>query len=121
MSSKCVPFDGKAAFLKLSPDDQARIGALALNMIVAGNGAAACEGMRQERAYEDAQIAKRLHDLRGNAATELAQHLSDAELALIMGWSETNVARIRNKYVSRKAIVSATAARLARTKNERKL
>ena len=52
------------------------------------------ERLRQmaSRAAKDAGLNKRLHDLRGTAATYfLSQQLNYAEVALILGWAERDV------------------------------
>jgi hypothetical protein len=60
-------------------------------------------------------IRKRIHDLRGTAATEFMQvGMSDEEVAEIMGWRSDDVRAIRRRYVTRSAIVSAAIARLER-------
>lgn len=66
---------------------------------------------------EEERIAKRLHDLRGTFATHLMTHptarLTDREIADLLGWSETQVADIRKRYVDDSAIVVALAKRLS--------
>lgn len=68
-----------------------------------------------DRRREALGIAKTMHDLRGTAATEFMQvGMNDEEVAEIIGWSATDIRRIRRRYVSRAAIVSAAIARLER-------
>lgn len=63
------------------------------------------------------RIAKRLHDLRGTFATHLMTAITppptDEEIATLMGWSVTQVAEIRKRYVDDAAIVVALGRRLA--------
>lgn len=62
-------------------------------------------------------IAKRWHDLRGNAATALCvAGLDDRAIAEIVGWTEEDVAAIRRKYVDRERIIQAAIHRLERNK-----
>jgi integrase len=65
-------------------------------------------------------VAKRWHDLRGNAATELmAAGMSDREVSVMMAVSEKNVAKWRKRYVADRAIAVAAVERLSdwRTKH----
>jgi integrase len=59
------------------------------------------------------KIAKHFHDLRGTFATKLvlAGH-SDADIADVMGWSPTKVARIRATYVPQGAKAKAMAVKM---------
>lgn len=58
-------------------------------------------------------IEKHLHDLRGTAATEFMRAgITDEEIAEIMGWKTADVRKIRRRYVTRAAIVSAAVKRL---------
>lgn len=63
--------------------------------------------------------AKHLHDLRGTFATRLMTlpggSLTDAQIALILGWTEHRIAAIRRRYVDETAIVVAIATRMAAT------
>ncbi len=65
---------------------------------------------KSERRY------KHLHDARGTFATYLmtTTDLTDAEIASIMGWSETEVERIRRIYVNDTARQIALGKRIAR-------
>ncbi|WP_206241695.1 hypothetical protein [Novosphingobium terrae] len=60
---------------------------------------------------------KTLHDLRGTYATKLMTlpggSLTNSEIASVMGWSETQVATIRKRYVDEAAIVVAIGRRIA--------
>lgn len=72
----------------------------------------------EQRARQKAGVAKRWHDLRGNAATELAlAGIEDREIAEIIGWSVADVAQIRRLYVDRETIISAAVARLNRNES----
>lgn len=55
--------------------------------------------------------AKHLHDLRGTFATKLMTNptgsLSDSQIAMIMGWGESQVSAIRKRYVDETAIIVA--------------
>ena len=69
-----------------------------------------------------AGVNKRLHDLRGTAATHFIRAgLSDADVAEIMGWKPAQVSAIRRRYVTRSAIISAAIHRLEKTQKEQKL
>lgn len=61
--------------------------------------------------------AKHLHDIRGTFATKLMTlpggGLSDSQIAMIMGWSESQVSAIRKRYVDEAAIVVAIGRRIA--------
>ncbi|MBY0422735.1 MAG: tyrosine-type recombinase/integrase [Parvularculaceae bacterium] len=71
-------------------------------------------GQMASRAAKDAGVNKRLHDLRGTAATYfLSQQLSYAEVALILGWSERDVEKIARKYIHRERFAQAIVERLA--------
>lgn len=66
-----------------------------------------------DRARKTCGVDKRLHDLRGTAATRFClAGLDDREVALIMGWSEQQVAAIRARYVDRERLIQATVTRL---------
>jgi len=70
------------------------------------------------KARRKAGVSKRWHDLRGNAATELAlAGLDDREIAEIIGWSVSDIANIRRLYVDRETIISAAIARLNRNES----
>lgn len=77
-----------------------------------------------DKARKTCGVDKRLHDLRGTAATGFClAGLDDREAALIMGWSEHQVAAIRARYVDRERLLKATVTRLQRaapTRNKRK-
>ena len=61
--------------------------------------------------------AKHLHDIRGTFATKLMTlpdgGLSDSQIAMTMGWSESQVSAIRKRYVDEAAIIVAIATRIA--------
>lgn len=67
---------------------------------------------------DEAPRAKHLHDLRGTFATKLMTlpggSLTDAQIALILGWTEHRIAAIRRRYVDETAIVVAIATRMAK-------
>jgi integrase len=68
-----------------------------------------------ETAREAAGVAtgKTLHDLRGTAATKLMRAgFDDREIDEIMSWEPGKSARIRRRYISRKAIVEAAVERM---------
>jgi len=60
---------------------------------------------------------KHLHDLRGTFATKLMTlpggSLTDDQIAMIMGWTPSQVASIRKRYVDEAAIVVAIGRRIA--------
>lgn len=61
-----------------------------------------------EKARDDAKVAKgkTLHDLRGTFATRLMQKgFEDREIDEILAWEPGKSARIRRRYISRKAVV----------------
>ena len=69
-----------------------------------------------------AKINKRLHDLRGTAATHFIRAgLNDADVAEIMGWKVAAVSAIRRRYVTRGEVISAAIHRLNKTQKEQKL
>lgn len=71
-------------------------------------------GQMASRAAAAAGVKKRLHDLRGTAATYfLSQQLSYAEVALILGWSERDVEKIARRYVHRERFAQSIVERLA--------
>ncbi len=71
------------------------------------------------KAKKAAGVDKRLHDLRGNAATALCvAGLDDRAVAEIVGWSEKQVAAIRRRYVDRERIVRAAVHQLERTNTD---
>lgn len=75
-------------------------------------------GIVQRAEHADEQDrAKHLHDLRGTFATKLMTlpggGLPDSQIALIMGWSESQVSAIRKRYVDEAAIVVAIGRRIA--------
>ncbi|MHA7870999.1 MAG: tyrosine-type recombinase/integrase [Hyphococcus sp.] len=72
-------------------------------------------GMAVERARKDAGVAngKTLHDLRGTFATRLMRHgFEDRDVDEIMGWETGKSARIRRRYISRKAVVISAIERM---------
>jgi integrase len=75
-------------------------------------------GIVQRAEHADEQDrAKHLHDLRGTFATKLMTlpggGLPDSQIAMIMGWSESQVSAIRKRYVDEAAIVVAIGRRIA--------
>lgn len=71
--------------------------------------------------FNDAKLASglalHLHDLRGTFATRcMLAGLNDREIAEILGWSPTDVAAIRMKYVDQARVVIAIGERIARAK-----
>jgi integrase len=66
------------------------------------------------RAAKKAGVHKRLHDLRGTAATRFVVEFeaSDEEIADIMGWEQGGVARIRKRYVDGDRIAKGIVARV---------
>ncbi len=69
-----------------------------------------------------AGVNKRLHDLRGTAATHFIRAgLHDMDVAEIMGWKVTAVSAIRRRYVTRTEVISAAIHRLNKTQKEQKL
>lgn len=67
------------------------------------------------RAQRDAKLAKgkTLHDLRGTFATRLmAKGFEDREIDEILGWETGKSARIRRRYINRKAVVEAAIERM---------
>jgi len=66
------------------------------------------------KAKRAAKIDKRIHDLRGTAATRYAlAGLDDREIASILGWKESKVAEIRRVYVSGTALALRAAERVS--------
>jgi integrase len=68
-----------------------------------------------ERARTAAGVAKgkTLHDLRGTFATRLmVRGFEDREIDEIMGWETGKSARIRRRYISRKAVVMNAIERM---------
>lgn len=66
------------------------------------------------KARDAAKVAKgkTLHDLRGTFATKLMQRdFADRDIDEIMGWETGKSARIRRRYISRKAVVIAAVER----------
>lgn len=60
------------------------------------------------------------HDLRGNAVTSFYGTLSNAEIAVIVGWAETKVERLIDRYVKKGELIREQVRRLenaARTKS----
>ena len=73
--------------------------------------------MAVERARNSAKVAagKTLHDLRGTFATRLMRRgFEDREIDEILGWETGKSARIRRRYISRKAVVEAAIERMRR-------
>jgi len=73
--------------------------------------------MAVERARKAAGVAegKTLHDLRGTFATRLMRRgFEDREIDEILGWETGKSARIRRRYISRKAVVINAIERMRR-------
>lgn len=75
-------------------------------------------GIWHRSEYDDEpDRAKHLHDLRGTFATKLMTlpggSLTDDQIAMIMGWTPSQVAAIRKRYVDEAAIVVAIGKRIA--------
>jgi len=75
-------------------------------------------GIVHKGTYDDEpDRQKTLHDLRGTYATKLMTlpggGLTNSQIAMIMGWSEDQVATIRKRYVDEAAIVVAIGRRIA--------
>lgn len=71
--------------------------------------------MAVERARTEAGVAtgKTLHDLRGTFATRLMRAgFEDREIDEILGWEGGKSARIRRRYISRKAVVISAIERM---------
>lgn len=71
--------------------------------------------MAVERARTEAGVAKgkTLHDLRGTFATRLMRAgFEDREIDEILGWETGKSARIRRRYISRKAVVISAIERM---------
>ncbi|WP_312127717.1 tyrosine-type recombinase/integrase [Brevundimonas sp.] len=65
------------------------------------------------RAAQKVGIEKRLHDLRGTAATRYASAgVPETDIALFMGWEPNHVASIMRHYVNKNAIGNAAINRL---------
>ncbi|PCI51411.1 MAG: hypothetical protein COB49_02045 [Alphaproteobacteria bacterium] len=74
------------------------------------------------KARTRAGVNKRLHDLRGTAATHFIRAgLNDMDVAEIMGWKVAAVSAIRRRYVTRSEVISAAIHRLNKTQKEQKL
>lgn len=76
------------------------------------------KGIVHASEYDDEpDRGKHLHDLRGTFATKLMTlpggSLTDEQIALVMGWTATQVAAIRKRYVDEAAIVVAIGRRIA--------
>lgn len=74
-------------------------------------------GSRFNDAKQECGLDRNLHDLRGTFATRcMLAGLTDAEIAKILGWTATEVAEIREKYVNDARVVIAIGARIAAAK-----
>lgn len=69
------------------------------------------------KACAKAKITKRFHDLRGTAATKLAPHMDDADLARWMGWSVERVTELKLLYVNADAVAHAMILRMEQKRN----
>ena len=66
-----------------------------------------------QKAKRRAKVTKRIHDLRGTAATRYAlAGLDDRDIAGILGWKEADVAAIRRLYVDREALIMRAVEKL---------
>jgi hypothetical protein len=73
---------------------------------------------RRAKTRTAAKVAKgkRLNDLRGTFATRLmVRGFEDREIDEVMGWETGKSARIRRRYISRKAVVMNAIERMRRT------
>jgi hypothetical protein len=91
---------------------------LTIEFIRARNAANERKGIVYPAQFDDeADKHKTLHDVRGSFATKLMTlpggSLTDAQIAMIMGWTEKQVAAIRRRYVDEAAIVVAIGKRIA--------
>lgn len=66
-----------------------------------------------DQAKKKSGVKKTFHDLRRTYATELLKKgLSESQVALMMGWEESDVEAMKRTYVSREAVVSAILEKL---------
>lgn len=91
---------------------------LTTSFIAARNDANGKTGIWHRAQHDDEQDrAKTLHDVRGTFATKLMTlpggSLTDAQIAMIMGWTEKQVAAIRRRYVDEAAIIVAIGKKIA--------
>lgn len=73
------------------------------------------DGLRSSfaKACADSGVKRTFHDLRRTAATQLLMSgIEASQVAMIMGWAESDVEQLKLKYVSRKAVVAAVLAKL---------
>lgn len=73
------------------------------------------DGLRSSfsKACKDARVKRTFHDLRRTACTRLLVHgLPNAQVALIMGWSEDEIDALKRRYVSRSAVVKSMLANM---------
>lgn len=72
-------------------------------------------------AKKRAGIDKHLHDARGTFATRLRQDgATAAEIAQVLGWSESRVERLLERYIDRDSVVRAIAERIRERAQARK-
>lgn len=109
---RCIPlFDETRAILKQCPKT-------AVTVVTNARGApftAVGFGDIVRKAQREAGVAdgKTLHDLRGTFATRLMQRgVEDREIDEILGWDTGTSARIRRRYISRKAVVVSLIERM---------
>lgn len=73
------------------------------------------DGLRSSfgKACDEAGVVRTFHDIRRTAATVLiSAGVDNAQVAMIMGWSEKDVETLKRLYVSRTAVVDAVLAKL---------
>lgn len=111
---RCIPiFDETRAILAECPRK-------AVTVVISQDGApfgARGFSASVEKARDKAKVAagKTLHDLRGTFATRLMRRgFEDREIDEILAWETGKSARIRRKYISRKAVVISAIERMRR-------
>jgi integrase len=68
-----------------------------------------------------ADVDKHLHDARGTFATRLRKDgATAAEISQILGWSESRVERLLERYVDRESVVRVIAERIRKRAEARK-
>ncbi len=76
------------------------------------------DGLRSSlaKACARAKVHRTFHDLRRTAATRLLAYgdITDAQLAMMLGWSTADLGALKRKYVSRAAVAEAMLAHLDR-------
>jgi integrase len=75
---------------------------------------------KDRKENEKIAVGKTLHDLRGTFATRLMRHgFEDRDIDEIMGWETGKSARIRRRYISRKAVVISAIERMRKQPKKR--